>query len=69
MARIILNAAFQSISGRLGDVIYRTVNGKTYVSAPPCPSTTPPTPAQLAVRQRFADRARARAAARNHPPA
>ncbi len=69
MARIILNSAFKSISGRLGGIIFRTVNGKTYASAPPRPSTTPPTPAQLAVRQRFAAMARARAAARNHPPA
>ena len=44
-----------SISGKLGDVVYRvSKNGKTYVSKAPKKSTKKPTQAQLKVQERFA---------------
>jgi len=71
MAKVMLNSALTRLSGRVGDVIFRTINGRTHVYAAPRPSTLPPTPAQLAARGRFAVMARARAVARAEarPPA
>jgi hypothetical protein len=61
MAIIHNNAAFNSIRGRVGDLVFRTYNGKTIVSRRPQRSTKPPTPAQLANQARFAALARERA--------
>ena len=75
MAKVILNSALTRLSGRVGDVIFRTINGRTHVYAAPRPSTLPPSPAQLAARERFAAMARARAITRaitraeDRPPA
>ena len=64
MAIVILDPNFASIRGRLGDVVFRQVRGKTVMYARPKPSQHPSTPAQLEQRTRFLAAARARAAAR-----
>ena len=54
MPTIELSPFIQSISGKLGDVVYRTSNsGKTYISKLPQKSTKPPSEAQLAQWERF----------------
>ena len=64
MAKVILNPIFNSFRGRLGDVVFRQMYGKTVMYARPKPSPHPPTPAQLEQRARFLAAARARVAAR-----
>lgn len=41
------------ISGKVGDLVYYQMNGKTYVRSAPQPRTVPPTPLQLRQRERF----------------
>jgi hypothetical protein len=41
------------LSGRLGNVVYRNIGGRTFISRAPAPSNKPPTERQLAVRNRF----------------
>ena len=43
-----------NLSGKLGNLSARTRNGKTYLAARPGPRTDNPSPAALAVRQKFA---------------
>ena len=43
-----------NLSGKLGNISARTRNGKTYFAARPGSRTDAPTPAALAVRQKFA---------------
>ena len=62
MAEVQLDPLFRTISGRLGDVVFRTVRGKTYMYASPRASAKEPSPAQLAQRARFGRAAKARAA-------
>lgn len=64
MAKVILSSLFTGLRGRVGNVVDRRINGETHVSAVPRPSTKPPSPAQLAARERFAAASRARAAAK-----
>jgi hypothetical protein len=55
MPTIELPPFIQSISGKLGDVVYRvSKNGKTYVSKAPKKSNKKPTQAQLKRQERFA---------------
>jgi hypothetical protein len=68
MATIRFKSPIAAISGRLGNFVYRRCGTRTIVSALPQPSTRPPTPAQLAQRERFAAAARARAAERRQRP-
>jgi hypothetical protein len=44
---------FAGFSGRIGNVIYRQINGQTWVSPVPRPTKQPPTKAQQAHRERF----------------
>ena len=54
MAIVELPPFIESISGKLGDVVYRTSkNGKTYTSKLPKKSEKPPTEAQLRKQERF----------------
>ena len=54
MAEVKLPPFIESMSGKLGDVVYRTSkNGKTYTSKLPKKSEKPRTEAQLAQQERF----------------
>ncbi len=52
MARI-SNGIFKGLSGKVGNVVFRTRNGKTFVSALPERSKRKPTDRELAVRFKF----------------
>ena len=56
MAKVTLPPFIQSISGRLGDLSFRTsASGKTSVTCfKPRPRTTPVSPKELSARTRFA---------------
>ena len=53
MARV-TGSVLGNLSGKLGNLSARTRNGKTYFAARPGPRTDTPSPAALAVRQKFA---------------
>jgi hypothetical protein len=53
MQEVINNPLFSGISGKLGNRIYRQINGRQVVSGLPKPSAKPPTQAQVAQRQGF----------------
>ncbi len=54
MARpIFSNGILVGISGRLGDVVYRQYKGRTLTCKPPGPRTTPPSPAQRRINEKF----------------
>lgn len=57
MAIVNLNRCFQSMSGRLGDVVFRTVNGRTYMSRHPRASDNAPTKRQREQQVRFREAA------------
>jgi hypothetical protein len=56
MAKTQLNSALKGISGGIDAWVYRRIRGKTVISPRANPSI-PPTPAQLAVRERFREAA------------
>lgn len=53
MSKVELNPAFEGFHGKLGDLVFRTVNDQVVVSRKGDPTGTPPTAAQLAARERF----------------
>jgi hypothetical protein len=56
MAKVRLDPLFSGISGRMGDLVFRTSkDGQVTVSQRPRKSDTPPSEAQQANRQRFAE--------------
>jgi hypothetical protein len=58
----------KSISGKLGDVVYRTSkNGKTYTSKPPKKSEKPPSEAQIQHQERFGLASKYASQAKDHP--
>lgn len=60
MALVLKHSLLSGFSGRLGDLVFRRVGKKTFVSFRPKRSDCQPTPKQLAARERFAAMARAR---------
>jgi hypothetical protein len=53
MAKIILNPLIKEISGKFGDIIFRSTSDGVVMSNRPTPSSVKPSPAQIAHRQRF----------------
>lgn len=54
MAKVELNPSLMHISGRIGNLVYRKNGNGTMLAPLPTPSTTPPTAAQVSVREQFA---------------
>lgn len=59
MAQVTLPAGVESISGRLGNVCFRTMKatGKTYISGLPSKRATELKPSEIEARERFARKA------------
>jgi hypothetical protein len=53
MAKVELNSAIGTLSGKVDGWVYRTQNGRTVVTAPPPPKDDLPTEAQQKGRERF----------------
>lgn len=53
MATIKLSPLIERLSGKVGDLVFRTYRNRVVLSARPRPSRTPPSQAQLAQRARF----------------
>lgn len=51
--KVVLKAPFQNASGSLGNLTFRTINGQTYVFHKASPRTTPATPAERTIRDKF----------------
>lgn len=60
MARVTLPMGIAKISGRVGNVCFRTMRatGKTYISALPSKRATELKPSEIEARERFARKAR-----------
>ena len=60
MAQVTLPAGIESISGRLGNVCFRTMKatGKVYVGSLPKARKTQPSASEIEARERFARKAR-----------
>lgn len=57
MAKIKLDPLFREISGKLGDVVFRSTANGVVMSKRPAASSVPPSEAQNAHRQRFKEAA------------
>lgn len=57
MARVKLNPIIDQLSGKVGDLVFRTYGGDTIVARTPDLSGVEPTPGQVAQRARFRDAA------------
>src|SRR4051812_487629 len=53
MAKVTLLPALVSVSGQVGNLIFRNVRGRTFISSAPVHRRIKPTPAQLESRERF----------------
>jgi hypothetical protein len=53
MAKIILNPLIEGMSGKFGNVVFRSTPGGVVVSKRPARSSVKPSEAQMAQRQRF----------------
>ena len=60
MALVTLPMGISRISGRVGNMYFRTMKatGKTYMMSLPGKRTTPPQPSEIEARERFARKAR-----------
>ena len=67
MAQVTLPAGITRISGRVGNVCFRTMKstGRTYMASLPSTRSTTPSASELAARERFAQKARLVRAMRN----
>src|SRR5947207_1201196 len=53
MASVKLNPVLEGVHGKIGDLVFKQVQGKTVVARKPDHVTQPNTPAQVAVKERF----------------
>lgn len=67
MALVDVSALTEPLRGRIGDVVFRRVNGRLFASFRPKPTQVPNTPAQRTHQRRFAEAARWAKAAQHDP--
>ncbi len=53
MASTTFNGWLDRVRGRFGNIVFKMRGGSTFIARMPAPSTAAPTPALLAVRERF----------------